>query len=81
MKNPRWEKPQAEEKDNPLCQKLVQKGECIKWLLYISLKTYTPLKIYTYMGEKKINKAGKSIIFLHHICHTANFLGWTKKGN
>ena len=60
--NLRQENPRTKEKNNPLCQKLIQNGRVSSSYYIKSLKTYTPSHIYIW--KRKINKARKkSIIF------------------
>ena len=55
MENRRQEKPRTKEKNNPLCQKLVQKGRALSGY---NINPLEPIHHpHIYMGEKKKNKA------------------------
>ena len=73
MENLRREKLRAEEKNNPLCQKLVQNGRALSGYNRNPLEPiHHPIYIYE---RKKINKAGKkSVIFSSpYISHREDF--------
>ena len=71
MENPRREKPRLEEKNNPLCQKLVQNESVSSDYDINPLK---PIHHPIYMREK-INKVGKKFVIFSstYVSHREDF--------